>query len=360
MTKSLITGASGFLGSHLARALSDRGDELRLLLRDPSRAEHLGDIEFEVAEGDILDRDSIRKALAGVDRVFHVAGTTSHRSSDRERVFKVNTAGTRNVAEGALRAGVERMVHTSSIAGVGPAKPGGTADESQLFTAGRLGIAYMNSKHEAETEVLRAAAKGLPAVIVNPSFVLGPDDPTGTSNELIRRFLTRQIPVIVDGGLNVVDVRDVAAGHLLADERGMEGERYILGGQNLTLKRLFAELSQIADVPAPAVKLPGQLAAGAVAALERAGIPMPTATDEVKAGSLWWTYSNEKARRELGFKPRPHEETLADAVDWQFAQLDGDGGARERATDAALRAGGAVAGAASKIPRPSLPFWTGH
>ena len=356
MTKTLITGGSGFVGSHLARALAERGDELRLLLRDASRAEHLGELEFETALGDIKDRASVRKAMAGVDKVFHVAGTTSHRSQDRDRVFEVNAGGTRIVSEEALRAGVERMIHTSSIAAVGPAKPGETADENQLFTAGHLGIAYMNSKHEAETEVLRAAAKGLGVVIVNPSFVLGPDDPTGTSNELVRRFLTRQIPVFIDGGLNVVDVRDVAKGHLLADERGVEGERYILGGQNFTLQRLFADLGEIAGVPPPTMKLPGQLAANAVAALERVGIPFPTATDEVKAGNLWWTYRNDKAKRELGFKPRPHERTLADTVDWQLEQLGDGGGARERATDAALRAGGVVAGAASKLPRPSMPF----
>jgi len=134
------------------------------------------------------------------------------------------------------------------------------------------------------------------------------------------------------------------------------GERYILGGQNFTLKRLFDELSQIAEVPAPTVRVPGQLAAGAVAALERVGIPVPAARDEVKAGSLWWTYSNEKARRELGFEPRPHEETLADTIDWQYEHLGESGGARERATDAAMRAGEAVSGAASRIPR-SIPFW---
>jgi dihydroflavonol-4-reductase len=355
VAKTLITGGSGFVGSHLARALAARGDELRLLLRDPSRAEHLFDLDFETALGDITDRGSVRKALKGVDRVFHVAGTTSHRSQDREKVFEINAGGTRIVTEEALRAGVERLVHTSSSAGVGPAEPGETVDESQVFTAGHLGIAYMNSKHEAETEALRAAAKGLPVVIVNPSFVLGPDDPSGTSNELVRRFLSREIPVYVDGGLNVVDVRDVADGHLLADQRGAEGERYILGGQNFTLQRLFADLGRIADIPPPAMKLPGQLASSAVAALERAGLPFPAHPDEVKAGTLWWTYRNDKAKRELGFAPRPWETTLAETVDWQLEHLDG-AGARERATDAAMRAGGVVSRLGSRVPRPRIPF----
>jgi dihydroflavonol-4-reductase len=355
-SKTLVTGGTGFIGSHLVRALANRGDELRLLVRDPARAEHLQGIEFETVTGDVTDKRSVRKAMKDIERVFHVAGTTSHRSSARKRVFEINAGGTRIVMDEALRAGVERVVHTSSVAAVGPAKPGETADEDQMFTAGRLGIAYMNAKHEAELETLRAAAKGLPVVIVNPSFVLGPDDPSGTSNELVRRFLTRQIPVYVDGGLNIVDVRDVATGHLLADERGHEGERYILGGRNFTLQRLFTDLGRIADVPPPAMKLPGQLATRGMAVLELAGLPAPASSDEVKAATLWFTYRNDKAMRELGFKPRPHEETLEDTVRWQLEHIDHtEPGIREQAADAALRAGGTMAEVASRLPRPRLP-----
>ncbi len=354
-SKTLVTGGTGFVGSHLVRALGERGDELRLLVRDPERTEFLrGKADFEAKTGDITDREAVRKAMKGIERVFHVAGTTSHRAGGRKKVFDVNVGGTRTVMAEALRAGVERVVHTSSVAAVGPAKPGETADEEQLFTAGRHGIAYMNSKHEAELEALRAAAKGLPVVIVNPAFVLGPDDPKGTSNDLVRRFLLRQIPVYVDGGINIVDVRDVAAGELLADERGHEGERYILGGRNFTLQRLFTDLGRIADVPPPAIKLPGQLASAGIAALERAGIPVPASEDEVKAGSLWYTYRNDKAKRELGFRPRPHEQTLEETVAWQLERLD-EPGPREQAADLALRATGKVASAAEKLPRPRVP-----
>ncbi len=354
--KTLVTGGTGFVGTHVVRALAERGDELRLLVRDPDRAEHLGGLEFETVTGDVTDTRSLRKAMKGMERVFHVAGTTSHRSTARKRVFEVNVGGTRNVMAEALRAGVERVVHTSSVAAVGAAKPGETANEDQFFTAGRYGIAYMNAKHEAELEALRAAAKGLRVVIVNPSFVLGPDDPTGTSNELVRRFLSRQIPVYVDGGLNVVDVRDVAAGHVLADERGQEGERYILGGRNFTLQRLFADLGRIADIPPPPMKVPGAIASRTMEVLELAGLPAPASSDEIKAGTLWLTYRNDKARRELGFKPRPHEETLEDAVAWQLENVDLEqGGLRTRATDAALRAGGTIADLGSRLPRPRLP-----
>src|SRR5215207_6031712 len=251
MAKTLVTGATGFVGLHLARELAHRGDDLRLLVREGSNTEPLEGIEWERAIGDVTDRDSVRKAMKGVDRVFHVAGTTSMRTRARDRVFEVNVEGTRNVMEEAQRAEVSRVVLTSSSSAVGAAKPGETIDEDHPFTVGRLGIAYINSKHEAELVAMRTAAKGLPVVIVNPSFVLGPDDPnpSGTSNALVRRMLLRRIPGYLDGAINIVDVRDVAIGHLLAAERGESAERYLLTGRNFTLQRLFADLSRIANVP---------------------------------------------------------------------------------------------------------------
>src|SRR5919106_2082640 len=199
MPKTLVTGASGFIGSHLARALAQRGDDLRLLVRRGSSLDHVEDLEFERVTGDITDRRAVRRAMKGTERVFHVAGSTSMRSKDRERVFEVNVGGTRNVVEEAMRAEVEQVIHTSSAGAIGPARPGGTADEAQGFTAGHLGIAYVNSKHESEVEALRAAARGLPLVVVNPTFVLGPEDPSGTSNGLVKRVMLRQIPFYVDG-----------------------------------------------------------------------------------------------------------------------------------------------------------------
>jgi dihydroflavonol-4-reductase len=321
MAKTLVTGGSGFIGSHLVQALAERGDDLRLLARRSSNLDHLEGIDFERATGDVTDRRAVRRAMDGVERVFHVAGRTSMRDEDRKAVFETNLRGARIVFEEALAAEVERLVHTSSIGAIGVAKPKGTADETTPFEIGHLGIAYINSKHEAELEAMRAAARGLPVVIVNPSFVFGPDDPTGTSMTLIRRFLLRQIPVYVDGGLNIVDVRDVAAGHLLADEKGKVGERYILGGRNFTLDRLFADLARISGVDPPAIKLPASVALAGIQAATRIGLPLPTATDEVRSATLWWTYRNTKARKELGFEPRPHEETLEEAVRWQAEQL---------------------------------------
>jgi len=347
MPKTLITGATGFIGSHLARALADRGDELRVLARRSSDLEPLAGIEYERATGDVTDRRAVKRAMTGVDRVFHVAGRTSLRAHDREAVFHANLRGARVVFEAALEAGVKRLVHTSTVGAIGAAKPRGTADETTPFEIGHLGLAYVNSKHEAELEAFRMAARGLAVVIVNPTFVLGPEDPSGTSMGLVRRFLLGRIPAYVDGGLNIVDVRDVAKGHLLADEKGAVGERYILGGRNFTLDRLFADLGRISGVAPPSLKLPGRVAVGGAEALQWARLPVPLVPDEVRSASQWWTYRNTKARRELGFDPRPHEETLEDAVAWQRERL----GPRRAAgpEQAALRAVGRFVRAGERL-----------
>jgi dihydroflavonol-4-reductase len=341
VAKTLLTGGSGFIGSHLARELAKRDGELRLLARRSSDLEHLADLEFERVTGDITDRRAVRRAMKDVDQVFHVAGSTSMQAGSEDRVFEVNVGGTRNVVEEAMKAGVDKVIYTSSAGAVGPARPGGTADESQTFSVGSLGIAYINSKHEAEVEALRAAARGLAVVVVNPTFVLGPDDPSGTSNALVKRVMLRQIPFFVDGGLNIVDVRDVAKGHLLAASKGKVGERYILGGRNFTIGRLFADIGRISGVPPPPVKVPPHLTTVAIAVARRVGYPVPVAADEVRTAQHWWTYRSTKAKKELGFTARPHEETLEAAIEWQAERL-GDRVGRAPRTDIALRAFGRV------------------
>lgn len=352
MGLTLLTGGTGFIGSHLARALRDRGDDLRLLIRSSSDARHLDEVEFERVNGDVTDRRAVRRAVDGVSRVFHLAGVTSMRRGQAARVLATNVEGTRLVCEEALEAGAERVVHCSSAAALGPAPARGRADEMQSFPPLARGIPYVHSKHEAEGEALRVAAHGLDVVIVNPTFVLGPEDPTGTSMGLVKRFLLRQIPVYVNGGINIADVRDVVAGHLLADEKGAAGERYILAGRNFTLQRLFADLSRISGVAAPQIKLPASIAVGGAEAVERLELPMPLSADEARSAAMWWTYSPAKAKRELGYSPRPHEETLSDAIAWQSAELGdrigGEPGIVEQAVATAIRAVGA---AAKMVPR---------
>jgi dihydroflavonol-4-reductase len=313
--KTLVTGATGLVGSHVARALVERGDDVRVTVRERSPRGAIGDLDVEAVTADVLDRRQVRRALRGVDRLFHVAGTTNLRAGWREQ-YRTNVEGTRIVLEEALRAGVQRVVHTSSVAAIGPAERGSTADERQSFTAGRYGLPYVNAKHEAEKVALDVSAHGLPVVIVNPAHVLGRGDLHHSSTEFVRRFLRRQIPLYVDGALCIVGAEDVARGHLLAEERGGIGERYILGGRNFTNDRLFADLGRLSGVEPPALKLPLH----AALALARAAETMPgrpaVTTDEVRALSLWWAYRSTKAKRELGWVPGHHETPLIETIAW--------------------------------------------
>ena len=315
MPTVLVTGASGLVGSHVARLLAERGDQVRVTVRDRSKLDNLEGLAVEHVRADILDRRSMRRALRGVERVFHVAGLTSMRAT-RQQQFRINVTGTRTVLEEALRCGVQQVVHTSSVAAIGPAPWGSTADEKQPFSAGGLDVPYIHAKREAEHEAWRIAAAGLPVIIVCPAHVFGAGDLYRSSTELVLRFLRRQIPAYVDGALNVVDAHDVAEGMLLADERGRPGERYILGNRNFTLDRLFADLGRISGVAPPPLRLPLPAAlAMARAAESLPGMPNITQT-EVKALGQWWAFRSTKAKRELGWKPSHHEDTLERTVAW--------------------------------------------
>jgi len=315
----LVTGATGFIGSHVARLLVDRGDEVRLGMQDGSPDTAVAGLtDAARVKLEVRDRRSVRRALKGVSRVFHCAGVTSVRPADAELLFDVNVRGTKLLMEECLRAGVERVVFTSSAAAVGPAPGGGkAATETQLFTAGRLGIPYVNSVHEAEVEAMRVAAHGLPLVCVNPAICLGAGDHLLSSTRLVRSFLLGRVPVYTDGAVGIVDVRDAAEGHLLADKLGEVGERYLLSGRNFTFERLFADLGRLSGV-APPVRVPPR-AAEAVAALAGAGgRTWPLTQSEVRAAGNSWTYRSTKAQRALGWRARPHEETLEATVSWHM------------------------------------------
>jgi dihydroflavonol-4-reductase len=280
--------------------------------------------------------------MRGIERVFHSAGSTDL-SLPREQAFAVNAEGTRIVLEEALRAQVERVVYTSSVAAVGPAPPGEVADERNVWDAGRHRLSYVDSKHAAEVTAVRLVPRGLPLVIVNPAHVLGAGDPGRSSTVLVRRFMRRQIPAYVDGTLNIVGVEDVARGHLLADERGDVGERYILGNRNFTFQRLFADLGRLSGVQPPAVRLPLPVALSLARAAQRTGgFGMPTPA-EVRAASLNWAFSNRKAKRELGWDTSPHEDCLEETIAFYRER---DGGALAPAGSlqpAPLRLAGALA-----------------
>jgi dihydroflavonol-4-reductase len=321
MARTLVTGGSGFIGSHLVRLLLERGDEVRVTVRAASRRNGLEGLDVETVRADVRDRRTVRRAMQGVERVFHLAGSTNL-SMSREQAFALNVEGTRIVLEEALRTGVERAVYTSSVAAVGPARPGTTANERDAWHAGPYRIPYVDSKHEAEVAALRLAARGLPLVIVNPAQVMGPGDPGRSSTSLVRRYLRRQIPAYVDGTLNIVGVQDVARGHVLADESGRVGERYILGNRNFTLDRLFADLARLTGVDPPALKLPVRVALALASSARRVpGLGLPTPS-EVRAASLNWAFSSTKAKNELGWRPSPHEDCLIETIAW-YRERDG-------------------------------------
>lgn len=341
MSSTLVTGATGFIGGHVTRLLVERGDSVRALVRPGSEVASLEGLEVAIARGDVVDRGAIRRALRGVDRVFHLAGTTNLRLS-RAELFALNVEGTRNVLEEALRSEVERVVYTSSVAAIGPARKGSVATETNVWNAGRHGIPYVDAKHEAEQVALELAGRGLPVVVVNPAHVLGAGDPGRSSTVLVRRFLRRQIPAYVDGTLNIVGADDVARGHLLADDRGAPGQRYILGNRNFTLDRLFTDLARLSGVEPPSVKLPTSIAlAMAQAGRWLPGAPVPSAA-EVRAASLHWAFSSAKAKRELGWRTSPHEDCLEETIAW-YREREGPAlappGSRQ---PAALRLAGAV------------------
>jgi dihydroflavonol-4-reductase len=344
LAKVLVTGATGFIGSHVARLLAERGDEVVLAVEDGSPDTAIADLDLKRLKCDVRDRRAVRRALRGVERVFHCAGVTSVRPDDGDRLFEVNVRGTKLVMEECLRAGVERVVYNSSAAVVGPAAQGKTADETQIFTAGRLGIPYVNSVHEAEVEAMRVAARGLPLVCVNPGICFGGGDHLLSSTRLVRSFLLGRIPVYVEGAASIVDVRDVAEGHLLAEEHGRIGERYILGGRNFTFDRLFADLGRLSGVEPP-VKLPPRAARAAAGLLAVGGRGWPLTPLEVRAAGQWWTYRSTKAGRELGWKARPHEETLEATVGWHLEREQDRIARTRRSQQMQFRLAGAAIGA---------------
>jgi dihydroflavonol-4-reductase len=313
----LVTGATGFLGRELVRRLRARGDDVRILARPISR---LGDLagQVEVTHGNVLDTASVAAAVKGRDLVFHTAGLVSTLASEHRAMFAVNVDGTRNVLEAARQAGVQRVVYTSSSYAVGHTLDGRALNEQAVWED--PGVAYARSKRRAEDAAFAVARGGLPLVVVNPSFVLGPGGGEGSSGRIVRRFLDGNMKFYVEGGFSPVDVEDVAEGHIAAAERGAIGERYLLSGENVSFTEFFSLLGDVTGRPMPR-KVPGWFALGATQVQERVicritGRPPVADLDEVKMGRLIRYFDNGKARRELGFDPRPLRETLERTVRW--------------------------------------------
>jgi dihydroflavonol-4-reductase len=317
----LVTGATGFVGSAVARALLRDGRQVRVLARPASDRRNLIDLPVEIAVGAMEDARSLARAVAGCRYVFHVAADYRLWVPDPAAMFRANVEGTRDLLTAALAAGVERVVYTSSVATIGLV-PGGSADEDMPSRLEDMIGPYKRSKFQAE-EVVRGLVgeSGLPAVIVNPSTPVGPRDlkPTPTGR-LILEAARGRMPGFVDTGLNIVHVDDVAAGHLAAAETGRIGERYILGGENMSLAEILAEVARAVGGRPPRLKIPHavafSVAAGAELVARVTGREPFTTLDGVRMARKKMYFSSAKASRELGYRPQPACGAIADAVSW--------------------------------------------
>ena len=320
MTTTLVTGAAGFLGSHVARQLVARGEPVRVLLRASSQNRAIADLPLEYVTGDLRDSDSLDRALKGVTRVFHVAADYRLWAKDSKDIYDSNVGGTKNILAAAKRAGVQQFIYTSTVATIAVDRSVPPNEKTDAKLEEMIGH-YKRSKWMAEREALNAAKEGFPVIVAMPTTPVGPWDwkPTPTG-KIILDFLNGKMPGYVDTGLNFVGVEECAAGHLLVAEKGKVGERYLLGGENLTLKQVLDILSNITSLPAPKLKFPHGVALGAAYAStffsrligKEPGIPV----EGVKIAQHKMFVDCSRATRDLGFKAGSVSSALQRAVNW--------------------------------------------
>jgi dihydroflavonol-4-reductase len=318
----LVTGATGFLGNHVARTLVAKGETVRALVRSTSRLDLLSDLTgVETTIGDLRDRASLEKAVRGCSMLFHVAADYRFDVSDPDDMYRSNVEGSRNLLEAAGQAGVSRIVYTSTVGCIGLPANGQLGTEETPVSLDKMIGTYKRTKFQAEQAVLELAKKGLPVVVVNPTAPIGERDlkPTPTG-EVIVRFLKGQMPGVVDTGLNLIDARDCAEGHALAAERGRTGQRYILGCRNMTLLEICQALAKITGLRAPTMQIPYFVAYLACwfntkVSLARGKAPTMSLEGIRMARKRMWV-DGSKAVRELSLPQTPPEEALARAVEW--------------------------------------------
>jgi dihydroflavonol-4-reductase len=320
--KAFITGATGFVGSHVARVLAEKGAELRLLVRSTSNLKNIEGLNAERVVGDLCDAESLEKSMTGCDAVFHVAADYRLWVRDPGQMYRANVEGTRALLQAAKKSGVRRVVYTSSVATMGFTSNGHLADENSPVSLDRMIGPYKRSKFMAEQVAMEAGRNGMDVVTVNPTTPVGDRDikPTPTGR-IVVDFLKKKFPAYVDTGLNLVDVDECARGHVEAFERGKSGERYILGGENLTLKQILDKLGAITGLPSPSIKVPYvvALATGVVDEMFTGRLmgKEPRATiDAVRMGKKKMFVTSAKAEREIGWKQVPVDDALTRAVKW--------------------------------------------
>lgn len=319
--KVLVTGATGFVGGAVARALVRTGTDVRVLARPGADLQNLQGLTVEQVAGDLRDPASLRAALTGCRQLYHVAAHYALWAKDPSIFYDINVTGTRNLLKAARAAGIERTVYCSTIGAIGLPPGGGLGTEDTPVSLDQMAGHYKRSKYLAEQEVLKLAREGLPVVIVNPSAPVGEADvrPTPTG-QVIVDFMKGRMPAYIETGMNIIDVDDVAAGHLLAMRKGRQGERYILGCKNLMLREVFGILSALTGIKAPTIKLP-RLAVLPLAYVNHwianlTGRPPRIPLEGVKMAKYKMHYDCSKAIRELGLPQTPPETALEKAVKW--------------------------------------------
>lgn len=319
---AFVTGGTGFVGSHVARELARQGADLRLLVRSGSSTKNIEELKADVVTGDLRQPESLEKAVAGCDAVFHVAADYRLWVRDPEEMYRANVEGTRALLDAARKNGVRRVVYTSSVATMGFTSNGHPADENSPVSLQNMIGPYKRSKFMAEQVAIEAARSGMEVVIVNPTTPVGERDikPTPTGR-IVVDFLKKKFPAYVDTGLNLVDVSECARGHIAAFEKGRSGERYILGGENLTLKQILDKLAAITGLPSPRIRVPYvmALATGVVDEIVTGRIRgrEPRATiDAVRMGRKKMFVSSAKAEQELGWRTFAVDDALRRAVEW--------------------------------------------
>jgi dihydroflavonol-4-reductase len=312
----LVTGATGFIGSNVARRLVELGYPVSILVRKKSNHRAVSDFEnqVEVRYGDITDKSSLSSALKDVTHIYHCAGKAYIGGGKRDQLYNINVVGTRNLLEAALQRNVQRLVYTSSVSAIGITGTKEPADELQQWNLDNLKVDYYTSKHLAELEVGEAVKKGLDCVIVNPSYVFGAGDVNFNAGMLIRDLYLRKVPVYPSGGVNVADIEDVVLGHLAAMERGRTGERYILGGKNISYKELFDLICEIVGAPKVFVPITESIVKMFVAVTENARkfrrVTALANREILLTATKYFYYSSQKAINELGLKIRKPEESI--------------------------------------------------
>ena len=319
---TLLTGATGFLGSAIARELLKEGRPLKLLVRRNTDTRNIEGLDCEVIYGDLRDRESLKIALVGCNTLYHAAAYYSLWSRDKKLIYDINVHGTRNILESALDAGVQKVVYTSTVGCIGLSEDGSPANEKQPMNTSFLCNDYKLSKYQAELVALELFSRGLPVVIVNPSTPVGPRDikPTPTG-KIILDFMNHKMPAYIDTGLNLIDVRDCARGHILAEEKGLPGERYILGNKNMSLKEILLTLETLTGLKAPRIKMPYWVAYAAGLACEWVSDsishrPPSVPLAGVKMAKYFMYFDASKAIHELGLPQNPVENSLGQAVRW--------------------------------------------